>query len=56
MILVNIMVKNEFYKKLFFVSLPTIIRNTVSSFSGFIDNLMVGQLGVNAISAVSIIN
>ena len=46
----------EFYKKLFFVALPIIIRTTVSSFSGFIDNLMVGQLGVNSISAVSIIN
>ena len=46
----------EFYKKLFFISLPVIIRSTVSSFSGFIDNLMVGNLGVNAISAVSIIN
>ena len=47
---------NEFYKKLFFLSVPIIIRTTVSSFSGFIDNLMVGQLGVNSISAVSIIN
>ena len=47
---------NEFYKKLFFIALPIVIRTTISSFSGFIDNLMVGQLGTNSISAVSIIN
>ena len=47
---------NDFYKKLFFVALPIVIRTTISSFSGFIDNLMVGQLGTNSISAVSIIN
>ena len=46
----------EFYKRLFLMALPIIIRTTVSSFSGFIDNLMVGQLGENSISAVSIIN
>ena len=46
----------EFYKKLFFIALPIVIRTTISSFSGFIDNLMVGQLGTNSISAVSIIN
>lgn len=45
-----------FYKKLFYIGLPLIIRNSLSSFSGFIDNLMVGQLGNEAISAVSIIN
>ena len=47
---------NEFYKKFFFIALPIVIRTTISSFSGFIDNLMVGQLGTNSISAVSIIN
>ena len=47
---------NEFYKKLLFIAFPIVVRTTVSSFSGFIDNLMVGQLGSNAISAVSIIN
>lgn len=47
---------DNFYKKLFFVAFPIIIRTTVSSFSGFIDNLMIGQLGSNAITAVSVVN
>lgn len=47
---------NNFYRKLFYIALPIMIRTTIGSFSGFIDNLMVGQLGVESISAVAIIN
>lgn len=45
-----------FYKKLAVVGLPIVLRNTLSSFNGFIDNFMVGMLGSDAISSVSIIN
>lgn len=47
---------NNFYRKLFYIALPIMIRTTIGSFSGFIDNLMVGQLGIESISAVAIIN
>ena len=45
-----------FYRKLFILGLPIILRNTLSSFNGFIDNIMVGGLGSSEISAASIIN
>lgn len=45
-----------FYKKILIIGLPIILRNTLTSFNGFIDNLMVGELGGTAITATSIIN
>ena len=45
-----------FYKNLFVIVLPIIIQNAVTSFVNLIDNIMVGQIGTEAMSAVSVCN
>ncbi len=45
-----------FYRKLFLLVLPIIIQQGITHFVNLLDNIMVGQLGTYAISAVSIVN
>ena len=47
---------HNFYSKLFCISVPIIFRSVLANFSGFIDNIMVGGLGHEAIAAVTIMN
>ncbi|SEM05636.1 putative efflux protein, MATE family [Butyrivibrio sp. ob235] len=46
----------HFYKKVSMVVLPMIIQNTLSNVVGLLDNIMVGQVGTLAMSAVAIVN
>ena len=45
-----------FYKKILIVSVPIMLQNGITNFVGFLDNIMIGQLGTNQMSGVSIIN
>lgn len=46
----------EFYKVLLAVALPIMIQNGISNFINLLDNVMVGQLGTEQMSGVSIVN
>ena len=45
-----------FYLTTVAVVLPIIIQNGITNFVGLLDNLMVGQVGTNPMSGVSIVN
>lgn len=45
-----------FYKSMIKIALPIIIQSAFVYLVGFIDNIMVGQIGTEAISAVAIVN
>ena len=45
-----------FYKMLFAVAIPIMIQNGITNFVGMLDNLMVGRLGTEPMSGVSIVN
>ena len=45
-----------FYKRYIFLATPMIIQNAITNFVSFLDNIMVGQLGQEAISAVATVN
>ena len=46
----------QFYKKVFAVALPIMLQNGISNFVGLLDNIMVGRLGTEQMSGVSIVN
>ncbi len=46
----------SFYKSVFVLVLPLIIQQGISNFVSLLDNVMVGQLGTEAVSSVSIVN
>ena len=46
----------EFYKRLFAVALPIMLQNGISNFVNLLDNIMVGRLGTEQMSGVSIVN
>ena len=46
----------NFYKILFKISLPIIMQNALSNFVNLLDNIMVGRLGTEEMSGVSIVN
>ncbi len=45
-----------FYKRYIFLATPMIIQNAITNFVSFLDNIMVGQLREEAISAVATVN
>ncbi|SDB37637.1 putative efflux protein, MATE family [Pseudobutyrivibrio sp. YE44] len=45
-----------FYKRYIFLATPMIIQNAITNFVSFLDNIMVGQLGQESISAVATVN
>lgn len=45
-----------FYKRYIFLATPMIIQNAITNFVSFLDNIMVGRLGQEAISAVATVN
>ena len=51
--MVNIFKDKSFYKNLIIIVLPIVIQNAVTSFVSLLDNIMVGQIGTEAMSAVS---
>ena len=46
----------DFYKKYIMLATPMIVQNAITNFVSFLDNIMVGQLGEEAISAVATVN
>lgn len=46
----------DFYKNMFAVALPIMLQNGISNFVGLLDNLMVGRIGTEQLSGVSIAN
>ena len=46
----------EFYKKVFTLTLPIMIQNGITNFVSLIDNIMVGTVGTEQMSAVAIVN
>ena len=46
----------KFYKMVLLLAIPIMIQNGITNFVNMLDNVMVGQLGTEAMSAVSIIN
>ncbi len=46
----------QFYKRLLLLAVPIMIQNAITNFVGFLDNIMVGQLGMEPMSGVAIVN
>ena len=46
----------SFYKRVAVVAVPIIIQNTITNFVSLLDNIMVGQIGTEQMSGVSIVN
>lgn len=46
----------QFYKRVLFLAIPIMIQNAITNFVGFLDNIMVGQLGTPQMSGVAIVN
>ena len=46
----------KFYKKVLLVAVPIMIQTGITNFVNMLDNVMVGQLGSDAISGVAIVN
>ncbi len=46
----------KFYEMTFAIALPMIIQNGVTNFVSLLDNIMVGQIGTEPMSGVSIVN
>jgi len=46
----------EFYRTVAALALPLLLQNAVSTFVNLLDNLMVGRIGTEAMSGVSIVN
>ncbi|MBQ3489961.1 MAG: MATE family efflux transporter [Clostridia bacterium] len=46
----------SFYKKVFAVSIPMMVQMGITNFVSLLDNIMVGKLGTEAMSGVSIVN
>lgn len=45
-----------FYRNLFAISFPIVIQNAITNFISMLDNIMVGQIGTEQMSGVSIVN
>ena len=46
----------KFYKMVLAVAVPIMIQNGITNFVNLLDNIMVGQIGTESMSAVAIIN
>ena len=46
----------SYIKKLLMIAIPMMVQNGISNFVNLLDNLMIGQVGTNALSGVAIAN
>ena len=46
----------QFYKTVFFIAIPIMLQNALTSVVGLLDNVMVGQMGTDNMTGVSIAN
>lgn len=56
MLIQNYIGDRAFYRHVIAVALPIIIQNGIANFVSLLDNIMVGQVGQNPMSGVSIVN
>lgn len=56
MVLKKLIGDRSFYRRVFAISIPIIIQNAITNFVNLLDNVMVGALGTEAMSGVSIVN
>ena len=56
MVLKKFIGDRAFYKRVLAISIPIIIQNGITNFVNLLDNVMVGSLGTEAMSGVSIVN
>ena len=56
MVLKKLIGDRAFYRRVFAISIPIIIQNAITNFVSLLDNVMVGALGTEAMSGVSIVN
>ncbi|MBQ0064195.1 MAG: MATE family efflux transporter [Firmicutes bacterium] len=52
----NLIGNKQFYKKMLWVMLPIALQNGITNFVSLLDNIMVGRLGTEAMSGVSVSN
>lgn len=52
----NFFGNKQFYKMVLTVAIPIIIQNTISNFVNMLDNVMVGQIGTEQMTGVSVVN
>ena len=48
--------RTHFYKKVMIVAIPIMIQNGITNFVSMLDNIMVGRVGTDPMSAVAIVN
>ena len=46
----------SFYKRILAIAIPVMIQNGITNLVNLLDNMMIGSLGTEALSAVSIVN
>lgn len=46
----------DFYVKVFAIAFPIMVQNGISNFVGLLDNIMIGRIGTEQMSGVSIVN
>lgn len=46
----------DFYKKVLLIAIPIMVQNGITNFVSLLDNIMVGQVGTDQMSGVSIVN
>lgn len=47
--------RTEIYKRALFLAVPMMIQNGITNMVGLVDNVMVGKLGTESMTAVSIV-
>ncbi len=52
----NLIGTKDFYGRVLSIAIPIMIQNGITSFVGMLDNIMVGRIGTDAMSGVSIVN
>ena len=52
----NLIGTSDFYKMTLRIAIPIMIQNGITNFVGMLDNIMVGRIGTDAMSGVSIVN
>ena len=48
--------EKDFYKKVLLIAVPIMLQNGITNFVGMLDNIMVGRVGTEQMSGVSIVN
>ena len=56
MIMKKLIGTKKFYKKVAFIALPIMIQNGITNFVNLLDNIMIGRVGTEQMSGVSIVN